>query len=130
MSNKDQAEFYRGTQRYVALLLAAAPLFAASKFVQGKLSLDWRRWLTEHLCGMYFGNRAFYSLKMAPTCNFSAASVPRGASKDLRDGEGGGFEGKGEKRGKIGEEQGGGIDNPISAVSITRSRRFCTHYKY
>lgn len=116
MSNKDQAEFYRGTQRYVALLLAAAPLFAASKFVQGKLSLDWRRWLTEHLCGMYFGNRAFYSLKMAPTCNFSAASVPRGASKDLRDGEGGGFEGKGEKRGKIGEEQGGGIDNPISAV--------------
>ncbi|CAN0152237.1 unnamed protein product, partial [Scytosiphon promiscuus] len=64
MSNKDQEGFYRGTRRYVVLLLAAAPLFALSRFVQGKLGLDWRRWLTEHLCGLYFRNRAFYALKI------------------------------------------------------------------
>lgn len=33
MSNKDQEGFYRGTRRYVVILLAAAPLFALSRFV-------------------------------------------------------------------------------------------------
>lgn len=33
MSNKDQDGFYRGTRRYVVILLAAAPLFALSRFV-------------------------------------------------------------------------------------------------
>lgn len=101
MSNKDQEGFYRGTRRYVAILLAAAPLFALSKFVQGKLGLDWRRWLTQHLCGLYFTNRAFYALKIGY----------------LSAGKGGG-EGSVHAAGDCkGEEQGGGIDNPVSAVS-------------
>lgn len=104
MSNKDQEGFYRGTRRYVALLLAAAPLFALSKFVQGTLGLDWRRWLTNHLCGLYFGNRAFYALKIG---YLSAA-----------DKDGSVNNGPGKCKG---EEQGGGIDNPVSAVSAILS---------
>lgn len=96
MSNKDQEGFYRGTRRYVTILLAAAPLFALSKFVQGKLGLDWRRWLTEHMCGLYFSNRSFYLLKIG---------YLSGSSKDNKI----------EK--SRGEEQGGGIDNPVSVVS-------------
>lgn len=34
MSNKDQEGFYRGTRRYVIILLAAAPLFALSRCVR------------------------------------------------------------------------------------------------
>lgn len=102
MSDKDQEGFYRGTRRYVSILLAAAPLFALSKFVQGKLGLDWRRWLTEHLCGLYFSNRAFYSLKIGDL------------SSDEGEDEGSASGGRSCK----GEEQRGGIDNPVSAVSI------------
>ncbi|CAM9945416.1 unnamed protein product, partial [Discosporangium mesarthrocarpum] len=63
MSDKDEAGFYRGVRRYVAILLFAAPLFALSQYVQGKLGLDWRSWLTTRLCNMYFSNRSFYTLK-------------------------------------------------------------------
>ncbi|CAN0249526.1 unnamed protein product, partial [Hapterophycus canaliculatus] len=84
MSNKDQEGFYRGTRRYVIILLAAAPLFALSRFVQGKLGLDWRRWLTEHLCGLYFGNRAFYALKIGDLPEQASAAVD---NPDQRIGE-------------------------------------------
>ena len=105
MSAKDQEGFYRGTRQYMMILLAAGPLFAFSRFVQGKLGLDWRRWLTQHICGLYFGNRAFYALKIG---DLSGVEV---VSKD----DAGGLE---KRRGKTtGEEQGGGIDNPVSAVS-------------
>lgn len=100
MSDKDQEGFYRGTRRYVTLLLAAAPLFAFSKFVQGNLGLSWRRWLTQHMCGLYFGNRAFYALKIG----YLSVTVK----------ESGAVGGSGKCNG---EEQGGGIDNPVSAVS-------------
>lgn len=105
MSDKDRDGFYRGTRRYMAILLAAAPLFAFSRFVQGKLGLDWRRWLTEHMCGLYFDNRAFYALKIG---DLSGMYDSRESNAD----------GVGLERVK-GEEQGGGIDNPVSAVSTS-----------
>lgn len=87
----------------MAILLAAAPLFAFSRFVQGKLGLDWRRWLTEHMCGLYFDNRAFYALKIG---DLSGMDDSRASDAD----------GLGRVKG---EEQGGGIDNPVSAVSTS-----------
>lgn len=82
------------------------------RFVQGKLGLNWRRWLTEHLCGLYFSNRAFYALKIG-YISFSKSST------------GEANEGGGGERGAGGggactveeEEQRGGIDNPVSVVS-------------
>lgn len=116
MSNKDQEGFYRGTRRYVVILLAAAPLFALSRFVQGKLGLDWRRWLTEHLCGLYFGNRAFYALKIG-YLSPSSKTTPRGGEESRGAGAGGGDGAACEVEEEEEEEQRGGIDNPVSAVS-------------
>lgn len=120
MSNKDEPGFYQGTRRYVVLLLSAAPIFAVSKFVQGKLGLDWRRWLTEHVCGLYFGNRAYYSLKNG-LHKLPSSAGGSGDTKDERA-EHDGDVAVGPTRGSRREEkQGGGIDNPISAVSAVLS---------
>lgn len=110
MSSKDEAGFYRGTRRYLALLVAASPLFAFSKFVQGKLALDWRRWLTDHLLSSYFSNRAYFALKMG--VHFEPGNKA-GNSKDPLEAKGG----------CQGEEQGGCIDNPVSMVSTTLSSK-------
>ena len=117
MSNKDQEGFYRGTRRYVAILLAAAPLFALSRFVQGKLGLDWRRWLTEHLCGLYFGNRAFYALKIGYLSSSKTTTGSRDESRGAGVGVGAGTGTGDDAACKEEEEQRGGIDNPVSAVS-------------
>ncbi|CAM9222604.1 unnamed protein product [Ectocarpus fasciculatus] len=118
MSNKDQDGFYRGTRRYVVILLAAAPLFALSRFVQGKLGLDWRRWLTEHLCALYFQNRSFYALKIGYlSASKTAASSPGIKGQQQQDDSGGDGNAAANSLGAREEEQQrGGIDNPVSAV--------------
>ncbi|CAN0130773.1 unnamed protein product [Ectocarpus sp. 6 AP-2014] len=117
MSNKDQDGFYRGTRRYVLILLAAAPLFALSKFVQGKLGLDWRRWLTEHLCGLYFQNRSFYALKIGYLSSSKTVASTPGIKGQQQDGaEGDGNAAANSFGAREEEQQRGGIDNPVSAV--------------
>ncbi|CAM9902342.1 unnamed protein product, partial [Choristocarpus tenellus] len=103
MSEKDEAGFYRGVRRYVLILLLAAPLFALSDFVQGKLRLDWRCWLTDRLCGLYFSNRSFYTLK---TGVHGAGTVTTVKTVGTVMGQGATSR----------ENQGGDIDNPISTV--------------
>lgn len=46
------------------LLVTGSPLLAVSKFVQGKLALDWRHWLTDDMLSSYFSDRAFYNFKI------------------------------------------------------------------
>ncbi len=114
MSSKDEQLFYSGVRRFFQLLMAGAPLFALSRFVQGKLGLDWRRWLSEHLCQLYFSNRAFYALKIGYLPSAGKNWEAEGG------GEGGGGAGKDSapKKEEGGEEdQGGSIDNPVSPVS-------------
>lgn len=97
------------------------------RFVQGKLGLDWRRWLTEHLCGLYFANRAFYALKIG---YISSNKTTTTSSTKEGNEDGGGEEctGGGAACTAEGEEeQRGGIDNPVSVVSdrLNISRRPC-----
>lgn len=66
---------------------------------------------------MYFSNRAFYSLKIAPTARLSGLATGGVVTKDGEKGVEDRSEGR---RGKLEEEQGGGIDNPISAVSTVQ----------
>ena len=54
--------FYLAIWKYAGIILLAAPLFAASDFVEQRLVLEWRRWLTTHIMAGYFANRAFYNL--------------------------------------------------------------------
>lgn len=88
-------------------------VFFVRRFVQGKLGLDWRRWLTEHLCGLYFGNRAFYALKIG---YISSGKTATGAGNEDGTGGGGNCGGAACTAEEEEEEQGGGIDNPVSVV--------------
>lgn len=54
--------FYGAIWKYALVILVAAPLFAATDFVEMRLVLEWRRWLTSTLMSGYFANRTFFKL--------------------------------------------------------------------
>ena len=62
LSAKDVDRFWRTIQLFLAILVVYVPLFAGFSYVQGKLGIYWRRWLTYHFLGRYFSNRGFYEL--------------------------------------------------------------------
>lgn len=89
-----------------------------TRFVQGKLGLDWRRWLTEHLCGLYFQNRSFYALKIGYLSSSKTTASSPGTKGQQQDGaEGDGSAAAICVGAREEEQQRGGIDNPVSAVS-------------
>lgn len=65
LSKLDTARFWRTVWLYLGVLVVYVPLFAGFSYLQRKLGLYWRRWLTYHFLGNYFGNRAFYNLSHA-----------------------------------------------------------------
>ncbi|CAM9877200.1 unnamed protein product, partial [Heterosigma akashiwo] len=65
MSEKNAEGFYAGVQKYIFILVLAAPLFAFSTFARGRLALDWRIWLTHYFSQQYFTDKAFYHLQFS-----------------------------------------------------------------
>ena len=45
---------------YVAIIAAAVPLFALQDFVEERLVLAWRTYLTDVLCAAFFRGHAYY----------------------------------------------------------------------
>ncbi|MDJ0898197.1 MAG: ABC transporter ATP-binding protein/permease [Xenococcus sp. MO_188.B8] len=62
LSNKDVDRFWRTVQKFLFVLVIYVPLFANFSYVQNKLGIYWRRWLTHYFVGRYFKNRSFYEL--------------------------------------------------------------------
>ena len=62
LSKKDAARFWRTIQIFLVVLVVYVPLFAGFSYVQSKLGIYWRRWLTQNFLGKYFQNRGFYDL--------------------------------------------------------------------
>ena len=62
LSAKDPSRFWQTIQIFLGVLVVYVPLFANFNYVQSKLSIYWRRWLTYYFLGSYFNNRAFYEL--------------------------------------------------------------------
>ena len=62
LSAKDPDRFWHTIQIFVGVLVVYVPLFAGFNYVQSKLAIYWRRWLTYNFLGRYFNNRAFYNL--------------------------------------------------------------------
>ena len=56
--------FYRSVKKFVVIILLACPLFATADWVEQRLTLEWRNWLTSYLLRAYFANRAFFKLKL------------------------------------------------------------------
>ncbi len=47
---------------FIGVLVIYAPLLAGYRYLRDRLSLQWRRWLTNQFVGNYFNNRAYYNL--------------------------------------------------------------------
>ena len=62
LSKQDTDRFWRTIQIFLGVLVVYVPLFAGFSYVQSKLGIYWRRWLTQNFLGKYFQNRGFYDL--------------------------------------------------------------------
>lgn len=56
------AGFHKALVRFGTNIALVAPFLAATDFVEDRLKLEWRNWLTGKLLRGYYGNRAFYRL--------------------------------------------------------------------
>ncbi len=65
LSSKDVPTFWRMLFIYGGVFVVGTPIVVLYTFVQSKLGVRWRKWLTEHLLSKYLSNRAFYRLNQA-----------------------------------------------------------------
>ena len=63
LTQRDQAGWMRGLGKYVAVCLVSVPVGVFYRYSQERLSLAWRRWLTQQLIKRYFFNRAYYRIR-------------------------------------------------------------------
>ena len=62
LAAKDADRFWTAINECLVILVVAVPIYAFYYYVRDKLGIYWRRWLTRHFLGSYFGNRAYYEL--------------------------------------------------------------------
>ena len=55
--------FMKAIKNFVLIIIVACPLFAVADWVEQRLTLEWRNWLTSYLLRAYFADRAFFKLK-------------------------------------------------------------------
>ena len=63
LSARDEARFWETVLVFIGVLVAYAPLMAGYDYLQKRLGLEWRRWLTGRFVGDYFRDRAFYDIQ-------------------------------------------------------------------
>ncbi|MDB9375052.1 ABC transporter ATP-binding protein/permease [Nodularia sphaerocarpa] len=59
---KDASIFWRFITLYAGLLVIGTPIVVMYGYLQDKLGLQWREWLTNHFLDKYFQNRAYYQI--------------------------------------------------------------------
>lgn len=62
LAAKDPTRFWQAVLAFLGLICFAAPLFAFYTYIRDKLTLNWRKWLTNYLLNKYFSNRSFYRI--------------------------------------------------------------------
>ncbi|GAB1539777.1 ABC transporter ATP-binding protein/permease [Scytonema sp. NUACC21] len=67
LSAKDEPRFAKAIQIFIGVLVLYAPLLAGYHYLQDRLGLSWRQWLTNSFLDNYFSNRAFYNLSSSNT---------------------------------------------------------------
>jgi len=65
LAAKDSDRFLRTILLLFGIIIATIPLISFKTYVQGKLSLHWRRWLTHRFLHRYFDNLNFYRLNFS-----------------------------------------------------------------
>ena len=56
--DKKPDEFWRFLFIYAGVFVVGTPIVVVYRFVQKKLGIYWRKWLTEHFLDRYFSDRA------------------------------------------------------------------------
>ena len=62
LSAKDESRFWETVVIFIGVLVIYAPLLAGYRYLRDRLSLQWRRWLTNRFVDNYFDDRAYYKL--------------------------------------------------------------------
>lgn len=63
LSQRDHDRWVRGLWKFVAICFVSVPVGVFYRYSQERLSLVWRRWMTQHLIKRYFFNRAYYRIR-------------------------------------------------------------------
>ncbi|KAG2486371.1 hypothetical protein HYH03_014951 [Edaphochlamys debaryana] len=137
LSGKDVPGFYAAVWKFAIIIVIAAPLFAFNNWVEEKLVLAWRAYLTTRLTRAYFANRAFYHIRQRADSTEALASPGPGphtggpgSGSPGSSAPGGGCSGGGSGGGPAGASSlsaclagggsggggGGGIDNPDQRI--------------
>ncbi len=62
LSAHDEPRFSQTVVIFIVVLVVYAPLLGVYSYMQDRLGLFWRRWLTNSFLDKYFSDRAFYNL--------------------------------------------------------------------
>lgn len=62
ISRKDPAAYWRALAWYLGSFALATPIGVYYRWVEERLGLLWREWMTQHLLKRYFNNRAYFNL--------------------------------------------------------------------
>ena len=54
--------FQKALWGWGVVIIIAAPLFALTDFVQERLKVEWRNWLTKEMLAAYYAKRAYYQI--------------------------------------------------------------------
>ncbi len=63
LTQRDHDAWVRGLWKFVAICFVSVPVGVFYRYSQERLSLVWRRWMTQHLIKRYFFNRAYYRIR-------------------------------------------------------------------
>lgn len=66
LAARDVQSFRQAITTFLIAFVVGVPLLSSKTYVQAKLSLYWRRWLTDYFLTQYFAHRTFYHLQFYP----------------------------------------------------------------
>jgi len=62
LAGKDASTFWRYIALYAGIMVVGTPIVVFYQYLQQKLGLAWREWLTQNLLHKYFQHRAYYNI--------------------------------------------------------------------
>ena len=63
LSQRDHDAWMHGLWKFIGMCFISVPVGVYYRYSQERLSLVWRRWMTQHLIKRYFFNRAYYRIR-------------------------------------------------------------------
>ena len=66
MSVQDSDRFWRSIIQFFGTVVVAVPFVSSYSFVRQKVSIFWRRWMTNSFMKSYLGDRSFYKISYHP----------------------------------------------------------------